>query len=716
MDYRGSDLIGKKLNEIFPKVFSLIVDGAILKVLAGQPSSFEAVQILQDSSEVIWDAVLSPIRDKSGRVTRFVGIFSDITKRRLAEQSLLESEEILRSVIDNIAVGVALISPKMEILMLNGQMLQWFPRIDASKKPICYGAFNVPPREAVCGYCPTCKTLVDGNVHESITESPAGEEINNYRVRSSPIRDKDGNITAAVEVVEDITERYRAEEALRKSEKKYKDLFDSTLDGIYQMDADGVFILMNPAGAKMLGHESPYEIIGRKGLEYWRDPGDRDAFRAELKISKSVSGYHMRLKKKNGEPIELETSSTIKEDEKGAFLGMEGILRDVTELKKLADQLRHSQKMEAISSLAGGIAHDFNNILQVIMGYGTMVLDKLEPDSPSKGQMNEVLAAAGRAANLTKRLLAFSRKQPTDVKPTNVNELITDIQKMLVRLVRESIDFKLDLADTLLVVMADAGQIEQVLVNLVSNANDAMPNGGRLLIGTGLQEIDDEYIAINGYGKTGMYALITVSDTGHGIDAETQKMIFEPFFTTKGIGVGTGLGLAISYGIIKQHNGYTKVYSEPGQGTVFKLYLPLTEKPAALEVKTAAADAFRGGNETVLVAEDDASLKELIKMVLEPFGYSVITAENGEDAITKFMENRDRVPLVMLDVIMPKKNGKEVSEVIRKASPDVKIIFLSGYTMDIIKDEYLTESDFDFIHKPIRPQDLLIKVREVLDK
>ncbi len=511
-------------------------------------------------------------------------------------------------------------------------------------------------------------------------------------------------------------QRANAEDALKKSEKKYKELFDSTLDGIYQIDADGVFILMNPAGAKMFGYESPDEIIGRKGLEYWRDPMDRDVFRAELKSKKSVSHYFMRLKKKNGEPIDIETSSTIKEDEKGAFLGMEGILRDITEHKKLEDQLRHAQKMEAVGSLAGGIAHDFNNILNVIIGYGAMVLDNLKADSPLKGQMNEVLAAAERAAFLTKRLLAFSRKQLTEVRPINVNEIITGIQKMLVRLVRESIDFQLDPADTRLVVMTDAGQIEQVLMNLVTNANDAMPNGGRLMIGTGLQEIDDEYIAVNGYGTPGMYAIITVSDTGHGMDAETQKKIFEPFFTTKGIGEGTGLGLAISYAIIKQNNGFIKVYSEPGQGTVFKIYLPLLEETASMEKKPEAAVSVKGGNETVLVAEDDDSLRDLTRIVLESFGYSVITAEDGEDAITQFMESRESIHLVMLDMIMPKKNGKEVSEVLRKASPDVKILFLSGYTMDIIKDEYLTESGFDFIHKPIRPQDLLVKVREVLDK
>jgi len=511
-------------------------------------------------------------------------------------------------------------------------------------------------------------------------------------------------------------QRANAEDALRKSEKKYKELVESTLDGVYQMDADDKFVLMNPAGARMFGYESPDEIIGRKGLDYWRDPGDRDVFRAELKIKKSVSAYHMRLKKKNGEPIDVETSSTIKEDGNGVFLGMEGILRNVTERKHLEAQLRHAQKMEAVGTLAGGIAHDFNNILNVIMGYGSMILDKLEADSPTKGHMNEVMAAAEKAAVLTKRLLAFSRKQLTEVKPININEIITGIQKMLIRIMGEDIDFHLDLSDRCLTVMADTGQIEQVLMNLAANARDAMPDGGQLTIGTGRQEIDDEYIALNGYGIPGKYAIITVSDTGRGMDAETQKKIFEPFFTTKGVGEGTGLGLAISYGIIKQNNGYIKVYSEPGQGTVFKIYLPLLEESALPDKKTEAPDAVKGGNETVLVAEDDASLRDLTRIVLESFGYSIIEAVDGDDAIIKFMENRDRIHLVMLDMIMPRKNGKEVSEVLRKANPRTKILFVSGYTMDIIKYDDLTESGFDFIHKPMRPQDLLIKVREVLDK
>jgi len=372
--------------------------------------------------------------------------------------------------------------------------------------------------------------------------------------------------------------------------------------------------------------------------------------------------------------------------------------------------------MEAVGTLAGGIAHDFNNILNVIMGYGTMVMDNLEDGSPAKKDMNEVIAAAERAADLTKRLLVFSRKQVVDVKRININEIILGLQKLLVRIIRENIQFNLGLAVRNLIVVADAGQIEQVLMNLAANARDAMPEGGRLTISTGLAQVDEENITAFGYGKPGKYVLITVADTGQGMDSETQKKIFEPFFTTKCVGEGTGLGLAISYGIIKQHGGFITVYSEPEHGTVFKIYLPFSEEAASPDMKAAVAVPVKRGNETVLVAEDDPALRKLASIVLESFGYSVIPAEDGEDAITKFVENRERIGLVMLDVIMPKKSGKEAAEAIRKVSPHTKLLFSSGYTKDSITSKELTADDFDFILKPFRPKDLLRQVREILDR
>ncbi|MGC2061425.1 MAG: response regulator [Thermodesulfovibrionales bacterium] len=529
-------------------------------------------------------------------------------------------------------------------------------------------------------------------------------------VSEYPVRKQDGFVIAVDGIARDITESKRVDEVLRVSEKQYRQLVDNALVGVYRSTPEGKFLYVNDALARIFECENTDEMLLLPVEMRYKRPEDRKAFLNILKEQGKIPVFETEVPTKTGKLKTIVISAVLEDNI------ISGMVADITERKHLEAQLRHAQKMEAIGTLAGGIAHDFNNILNVIMGYGSMVLDRMEADSLSKGQMNEVLAAAERAAVLTKRLLTFSRKQVVDVKPINVNETVSGIQKMLTRIIGEDIDFQLNLEDRSLGVMADAGQIEQVLMNLVSNARDAMPNGGRLTIGTGLQEIDDEYIALNGYGIPGKYAIITITDTGHGMDAETQKKIFEPFFTMKGIGEGTGLGLAISYGIIKQHNGYIKVYSEPEKGTLFKIYLPLVEETTELDKKTEAAASLKGGNETILVAEDDASLRKMSRIVLESFGYSVITAEDGEDAITKFMEKREGIDLVILDMIMPKKNGKEVGEVLRKTSSGIKILFASGYTMDKLKTHELTESGFDFIHKPVSPQDLLRKVREVLDK
>jgi len=511
--------------------------------------------------------------------------------------------------------------------------------------------------------------------------------------------------------IEDITERRQLEDLLEESEFRYRRLFETASDGIVLLEKkEGHVAHANPAIEKMLGY-SQADCLEKKLSDIGVSIDTRDFSETMRDLDREgILNYEdVPLKTKTGEVIYADIYMVDR-----AQLAQCNI-RDVSERKNLQNKLLHAQKMEAIGTLTGGIAHDFNNTLNVIMGYGAMVMDSLAADSPARENMSEVLVAANRAADLTRRLLVFSRKEVVDVMTVNINALIQNLQKMLTRIIRENIEFHLELTDTLLIVSADVGQIEQVLINLASNAKDAMPEGGRLIITTGFEELDEAFVAAYGYGRPGRYALITVADTGQGMDAETQQKIFEPFFTTKELGEGTGLGLAISFGIIKQHNGYIKVYSEPGEGTVFKIYLPLCDD-AVLERTPEDIAAVKGGHETILVAEDNAALRDLSRFVLESFGYTVITAEDGEDTIAKFLENRERINLVLLDVIMPKKSGKEICAAIRKISPKMKILFVSGYTMEIIGNKGWEEGDVDFIQKPFPAKSLLSKVREVLDK
>ncbi len=385
------------------------------------------------------------------------------------------------------------------------------------------------------------------------------------------------------------------------------------------------------------------------------------------------------------------------------------------EKKKLEDQLRQAQKMEAVGQLAGGIAHDFNNVLTAIMGYGNLVQMKMKADDPLKQYVDQILEAAERAGNLTHGLLAFSREQVMNPKPVSLNEIVLGIGKLLSRLIGEDIELKTITNECDPFILADSSLIEQALMNLATNARDAMPDGGLLLMGTDLVKFDRRFIDAHGYGIPGTYAVLSVTDTGIGMDEETRKMIFEPFFTTKEPGKGTGLGLAMVYGIIKQHRGYVDVYSEPGKGTTFKLYLPTVVTEEGEGKAVAAPSPLIGGTETILAAEDDPALRKLLEIILIEYGYNVIMAEDGEDAVRKFRENREKIAICIFDMIMPKKSGREAYEEVKMMQPDVRVLFVSGYTVDKISKERMLEEGFDFIIKPVSPRHLLIKVREMLD-
>jgi two-component system cell cycle sensor histidine kinase/response regulator CckA len=379
----------------------------------------------------------------------------------------------------------------------------------------------------------------------------------------------------------------------------------------------------------------------------------------------------------------------------------------------LQAQLLQAQKMEAIGTLAGGVAHDFNNILMAVIGYSNLLQMKMDTDDPLKLYVDQILASSQKATNLTRSLLAFSRKQAIELKPLKMPTILKGIEKLLRRLLPEDIELRIISSAPDTIIMADIGQMDQVLLNLATNARDAMPKGGRLTVETKEVELDNRFKKVHRFGEPGRYALVSVTDTGIGMDERTKAKIFEPFFTTKEVGKGTGLGLAIVYGIIKQHDGYVTVTSEPGQGTTFQIYL------RAVKVKVQEATdvpvPIRGGTETILLAEDNKDLRGLMREVLTGEGYAVIEAGDGEDGLYRFMEQKDGISLLILDVVMPKKDGKEVYEEICKVKPDIKTIFVSGHTGDVVIEKGVRDGAFDFISKPVSPSELLQKVRSVLD-
>jgi PAS domain S-box-containing protein len=515
-----------------------------------------------------------------------------------------------------------------------------------------------------------------------------------------------------VAVYEDVTERRRAEEEITL----FKDLMDRSNDSIFVVDAATArFLYVNDTACSSLRYGRE-ELLNMRVTDVEEHlPGSADWKNADELKKKGHAVFDTVLRRKDGTVYPAEVNIKFVTQHNRDY--MVSIARDVTEKRRLEEQLRQAQKMEAVGQLAGGVAHDFNNILSAIIGYGHVLFEKMEEADPLRVNVEQILEAAEKAADVTHSLLAFSRKQIFNLKPVDINEVIRKMERFLSRVIGEDVELKTLLHEAQLPVLADNGQMEQVLMNLAMNARDAMPRGGSLTITAGRFVLDDAFVAAHGYGERGGYALISVNDTGKGMDEETRSRIFEPFFTTKEMGKGTGLGLAMVYGIIKQHGGYINVYSEPGRGATFRIYLPLSSGAIEQGQETPEVTATSaGGTETILVAEDDAAIRRLLEIVLREYGYSVVMAADGEEAVKKFMENRDRIDLLLFDMIMPKKNGREAYEEIRKIRPEIKTIFASGYTADVVHKEGVLAEGAEFLLKPISPKDLVRKVRETLDK
>jgi two-component system, cell cycle sensor histidine kinase and response regulator CckA len=718
--YTAKEAVGRSISLIMPPDAPDDYKEILAKIVRGESIDHYETQRKRKDGRIIDVSVsISPVKDASGKIISASIIARDITERKRMESLLRASEEQYRRLFETAHDGIMLLEKG------EGRITHMNP---ATEKMLGYTR-----EESIGKKLQDIGVSIDMGDFKTIIQKLDEDGIIKYT--DVPAKTKSGRsidtdiylVDRAVSVqcnIRDVTERKRAEEDLRQAEERYRSIFENAQEGIFQSTREGRFITINPAMAHIHGYESPEEMMASvTNIEeqLYLDPDERKRYMSLLEDSGTISNFEMRSTKKDGTVIwiKLNAHKVVRKDSGGEAIFYEGTAEDVTvrkqseeALTRLESQLFQSQKMEAIGTLAGGIAHDFNNLLTVISGFSSLLKMSMRKNDPKMAYLNQILLSSEKAAQLTKGLLAFSRKQEITLQPLNVNNTIKATLKLLKRILTEDIELKIKLSKENIIIMADPTQIDQILFNLTSNARDVMPHGGTLIIETKVVELNDESIDSHGYGAPGEYVLLSVTDTGSGMDEATKERIFEPFFTTKEVGRGTGLGLSTVYGIVKQHNGYITVYSEPNIGTTFHVYFPV-----ANEISEEDEDIqlpVKGGDETILIAEDSEGVRLLISRVLTENGYTTIEAVDGADAVEKF-KNARSVDLLIFDSVMPKKNGRETYDEIEKINPGMKVIFTSGYTKDVFLDKGIQDEKFNFLQKPISPDALLRKVREVLD-
>lgn len=670
-------------------------------------NDYEALLKRKDGTTLYVSITTHYYLDDDGNIAGREGILRDITERKMAAEALRESEVRYRALFE--------FSPDAVLVLKDGVYMdcnsQTLELMKCGKEYILgKGPHEFSPIFQPDG-TPTVERAKE-KVALAMSGKPQFFEWRNRRFDGSGFLDVEVNLSRfdlnneayLLVIVRDITERKKAEAQIRR----LVTAIEQAAEDVFITDAEGVIEYVNPAFESVTGY-SREEALGRTPGFLLSGVHDQEFFRDLWQTIREGNVWSGTIvnKRKDGTFIHEESTVSPLVDSRGTITGYIALNRDVTRQVQLESQLHQSQKMEVIGQLAGGVAHDFNNILSAIMGYSNLIQIKIPPDDPVRKYADQIVASAGKAAILTQSLLAFSRKQIIDPKPLDVNTAITGTKKLLSRLITEDIILKTDLCPEPLVVMADLVQIDQVLMNLVANARDAMPTGGMVTISTRrLNGVAGKEVV-----RGSRFACISVSDTGAGMDARTKEKVFEPFFTTKEPGKGTGLGLAIVYGIIQQHNGSIRVASELGCGTTFEILLPVVEALPEERVEAVVDDPR--GNEKILVAEDNEELRNLLRTILSEQGYTVFEAVDGLNAVET--QIRHQTDLVILDVVMPKMNGKEAYDRLKSIDPGIRVLFMSGYTDDIIHQKGILDQTIEYIAKPILPRDLLKKIREILD-
>lgn len=657
---------------------------------------------------------ITPLLDSQGEITGAVHVALDITERRRAEDQIKTQAAHLRALMDNLPFGLWAIGPDGQYFMQNSIDREVWGNI-VGKRPQEWA----PYQEVLDRWMEDNRRAFAGEVVKKETEHLfRGEKRLFYKILAPIVHEE--TILGIMGVNIDITDRRRSEEALRQSEERWEFAIEGSNDGVWDRNLQTGEVYFSRQWKEMLGFRDE-EISAN--VEEWSErvhpedhPCVREALRKHFRGQTPHYSAEYRIRCKDGfYKWILARGKVISRTEEGKPVRFIGTHTDISERKNLETQLYQAQKMEAIGQLAGGVAHDFNNILTAIIGFSHLIMMKAAENEPLRNYVGHIRASAERAAELTQALLTFSREQVMVQKVVNLNQIVTQLEKMLRRLIRETLELRLEIFSKSLYIMADRGKIEQLLINLVTNARDAMPGTGIICITTSKKAVSEGSPRPLGTGAQGECAFITVSDTGCGMNEETKKKIFEPFFTTKEVGKGTGLGLSIVYGIVKQHNGSIFVDSEPSRGTSISICLPLVNVNGdEIDIKDDTPPT--GGTETILLAEDDPEVRDFHSTLLEAAGYTLVLATDGEEALEEFARLRGEIDILVLDVIMPKFGGRKVYDAITRARPGIKVLFLSGYPADDFNDAEIVHERGDLLTKPVNPDDLLKKVREILNR